>query len=220
MLPIVELVGIFFFAVSGSLMAARRGFDMLGSAFLGGVCGLGGGVVRDLILNQSPATFLHPIYFAPPILAALCVYAFTPAVQKLHRLVLIFDAAGLGLFCMTGTMKALENDFNPVSSVLLGVITGVGGGMMRDVIANVTPDLFNPRDIYAIPAILGATATAFAWNLGILNLAVGICIAALTFVLRLSSIRFGWSVPMAAGHWHRENPPSPPANDGPRRHFL
>ncbi|MFJ2619382.1 trimeric intracellular cation channel family protein [Glutamicibacter sp. NPDC087344] len=218
MLTIIELVGIFFFAVSGSLMAARRGFDMLGSAFLGGVCGLGGGVVRDLILNQSPATFAHPIYFLPPVLAALCVYAFTPAVQKLHRLVQIFDAAGLGLFCMTGTMKALENQVNPVTAVLLGVITGVGGGMLRDVISNVTPDLFNPRDIYAIPAILGATLTAAAWHFDVLNVAIGSGIAGLTFVLRLASIRFGWSIPLAAGHWHRQAPP-PSTGDGPRRHF-
>lgn len=218
MLIIVELVGIFFFAVSGSLMAARRGFDMLGSAFLGGVTGLGGGVVRDLILNQPPASFEHPIYFAPPILAAACVYVFTPAVQKLHRLVLLFDAAGLGLFCMTGTMKALEYDVHPFSAILLGVITGVGGGMLRDVISNVTPDLFNPRDIYALPAILGAVLTAFAWNLGILNIFVGFGIASLTFAMRLASIRFGWSVPLAAGHWHRQMP-SPPSTDGPRRHF-
>lgn len=218
MLTLIELVGIFFFAVSGSLMAARRGFDMLGSAFLGGVTGLGGGVVRDLILNQSPATFAHPVYFLPPVLAALCVYAFTPAVQKLHRLVQIFDAAGLGLFCMTGTMKALEHGVNPVTAVLLGVITGVGGGMLRDIISNVTPDLFNPRDIYAIPAILGATATAFAWHFDVLNIAVGTGIAGLTFALRLASIRFGWSIPLAAGHWHRQ-PNSPNHGDGPHRNF-
>lgn len=218
MLTIIELVGIFFFAMSGSLMAARRGFDMLGSVFLGGVCGLGGGVVRDLMLNESPATFAHPVYFLPPVLAALCVYGFTPAVQKLHRLVLIFDAAGLGLFCLTGTLKALEHGVNPVTSVLLGVITGVGGGMLRDVISNVTPDLFNPRDIYALPALLGAVLTALTWHLGVLNLGVGAGIAALIFALRMASLRFGWRIPLAAGHWHRDRP-APPEHNGPHRYF-
>lgn len=214
----IELIGIFFFAVAGSLMAARRGFDLLGSAFLGGVCGLGGGVVRDLILNQSPATFEHPVYFVPPVLAALCVYAFAPAVQKLHRLVQLFDAAGLGLFCVTGTLKALENDFNPVTAVLLGVITSVGGGLMRDVISNVTPDLFNPRDIYALAAMVGAALTAVAWHLGAMNVSVGAGIAALAFAIRVASIRFSWSVPLAAGHWHRSHPAAG-SNDGPQRHY-
>ncbi|MGP9607571.1 trimeric intracellular cation channel family protein [Glutamicibacter sp. AOP33-2CA-4] len=218
MLIVIELLGIFFFAVAGSLMAARRGFDMLGSVFLGGVTGLGGGVVRDLILNESPATFGHPIYFLPPVLAALLVYGFTPAIQKLHRLVLVFDAAGLGLFCMTGTLKALQHDFNPVTAVLLGMITGVGGGLMRDVISNVTPDLFNPRDIYAIPAMIGGILTAVCWNFGLFNPLVGVGIAALTFATRLASLKFGWRIPLAAGHWHRPTPGSPPEN-GPQRHF-
>ncbi|MGP5668684.1 TRIC cation channel family protein, partial [Glutamicibacter arilaitensis] len=156
--------------------------------------------------------------FIPPVLAALCVYAFTPSVQKLHRLVQLFDAAGLGLFCVTGTLKALENDFNPVTAVLLGVITSVGCGLMRDVISNVTPDLFNPRDIYALAAMVGAALTAVVWHLGIMNVAVGAGIAGLAFAIRVASIRFGWSVPLAAGHWHRPNP-TPPASDGPQRHF-
>ncbi|WP_159612289.1 trimeric intracellular cation channel family protein [Glutamicibacter sp. JC586] len=215
---LIELVGIFFFAVAGSLMAARRGFDLLGSVFLGGVCGLGGGVVRDLILNESPATFQHPIYFVPPVLAALCVYAFTPAVRKLHRLVQLFDAAGLGLFCMTGTLKALEHQFNPVTAILLGVITSVGGGLLRDVISNVTPDLFNPRDIYALAAMVGSTLTVLAWHLGVMNSLVGFGIGALAFAIRVASLRFGWSVPLAAGHWHRSTPTSP-GHDGPQRHF-
>lgn len=216
---LIELVGIFFFAVAGSLMAARRGFDLLGSAFLGGVCGLGGGVVRDLILNESPATFQHPIYFVPPALAALCVYAFTPAVKKLHRLIQLFDAAGLGLFCVTGTLKALEHHFNPVTAVLLGIITSVGGGLLRDVISNVTPDLFNPRDIYAMAAMVGSALTAVAWHAGLMNAAVGAGIAALAFIIRVASLRFGWSVPLAAGHWHRPNH-STPGSDGPQRHYF
>ena len=218
MLIVFDLVGIFFFAVAGSLMAARRGFDILGSLFLGGVTGLGGGVVRDLILNESPATFAHPIYFAPPVLAALLVYGFTPAIQKLHRLVLVFDAAGLALFCVTGTMKALQHNFNPVTAVLLGVISGVGGGLLRDVISNVTPDLFNPRDIYAIAAMIGGTLTAVFWSLELLNPVVVVAIAALTFAIRLASLKFGWRIPLAAGHWYRASPSAPP-HDGPQRHF-
>jgi len=214
---LTELVGIFFFSVAGSLVAARRGFDLIGSMFLAGVGGLGGGVVRDLILDQSPATFGNPVYFAPAVICALLVYAFTPAVQKLQRLILIFDAGGLGMFCVTGTVKALQFGMNPVTAVLLGITTAAGGGLLRDVIANVTPELFNPRDIYAVPAFIGAAVTSATWVLGWYTPALGIAVAIAVIILRLASIRFGWRVPHAAGHWHR-NHPAPPS-DGPRRHY-
>lgn len=217
MFLLIELVGIFFFAVSGSLMAARRGFDVIGSMFLAGVAGLGGGVVRDLILDQSPATFSNPVYFAPAVLGALLVYFFTPAVQKLHRLILLFDAGGLGLFCVTGTLKALTFGMNPITAVLLGVTTAVGGGLLRDVISNVTPELFNPRDIYALPAIAGATIVSLLWALGWFNSVTGVAVAVVVFLARLASLKYGWQVPMAAGHWHRE-PPST-GSDGPQRHY-
>lgn len=217
MFLMVELVGIFFFAVSGSLVAARRGFDILGSMFLAGVAGLGGGVVRDLILDQVPATFSNPVYFAPAVLGALLVYFFTPAVQKLRRLILLFDAAGLGLFCVTGTMKALAFEMNPITAVLLGVTTAAGGGLLRDVISNVTPELFNPRDIYALPAITGSTIVSILWVLDWFSPAAGVLVAVLVFSGRLASLKYGWRVPLARGHWHRE--PPAPDSDGPRRHY-
>ena len=217
MFLMVELVGIFFFAVSGSLVAARRGFDILGSMFLAGVAGLGGGVVRDLILDQVPATFSNPVYFAPAVLGALLVYFFTPAVQKLRRLILLFDAAGLGLFCVTGTMKALAFEMNPITAVLLGVTTAAGGGLLRDVISNVTPELFNPRDIYALPAITGSTIVSILWVLDWFSPAAGVLVAVLVFSGRLASLKYGWRVPLARGHWHRE--PPAPDGDGPRRHY-
>ncbi|MCW4467092.1 TRIC cation channel family protein [Glutamicibacter sp. MNS18] len=217
MFLLIELVGIFFFAVSGSLVAARRGFDIIGSMFLAGVAGLGGGVVRDLILDQTPATFTNPVYFVPAVLGALLVYFFTPAVQKLHRLILLFDAGGLGLFCVTGTLKALTFGMNPITAVLLGVTTAVGGGLLRDVISNVTPELFNPRDIYALPAIAGAAIVSLLWVLGWFNPVTGVAVAVVVFLARLASLKYGWKVPMAAGHWHRE--PPAPGSDGPQRHY-
>lgn len=217
MFLLIELAGVFFFAVSGSLVAARRGFDIIGSMFLAGVAGLGGGVVRDLILDQVPATFTNPIYFSPAILGALLVYFFTPAVQKLQRLILLFDAVGLGLFCVTGTLKALTFEMNPITAVLLGVTTAVGGGLLRDVISNVTPELFNPRDIYALPAIAGATTVSLLWVLGWFNPVTGVLVALLVFIARLASLKYGWRVPMAAGHWHREPPNA--GSDGPQRNY-
>lgn len=213
----VELIGTFFFAIAGSLVAVRRGFDIIGSVFLAGVGGLGGGIVRDLILSDTPATFSNPVYFIPVVLSAVLVYLFTPAVKKLHRLVLVFDAGGLGLFCITGTLKALDYGMNPVSSVLLGVSTEVGGGLMRDVIANVTPELFNPRDLYAVPAIAGAGLTSLSWTLGWFSTTLGIITAVLVIATRLAAIKYGWRVPLAAGHWHRQ--PAAPPGGGPQRNY-
>ncbi|MGO4383181.1 trimeric intracellular cation channel family protein [Specibacter sp. RAF43] len=200
----LDLLGVFFFAVSGSLLAARQGFDLVGSLLLGSLVGLGGGVLRDVILNSGPpAAFSNPIYFAPPLLAAAVVYFLAGKVERGSRLILTFDAGGLALFCITGTLKALESGMNPVAALLLGVTTAVGGGVLRDVTANQTPRLFDPRDLYAIPALLGAGITAALWYLGWLDLATGTVAAVLVFALRMLGLRFGWHAPLAARSWAR-----------------
>ena len=197
-----DLLGVFFFGVSGSLLAARRGFDIIGSLLLAGLTGIGGGIVRDVILGQVPTAFANPYYFVPPTLAALLVYALAPGVQRLKRPLLVFDAAGLALFCTSGTIKALEAGMNPFAAALLGVTTAVGGGLLRDVVANQTPSIFDPRDIYAVPAMLGAGLIAALWVSGIGGWAWELSVAAVVFALRLISLKFRWHVPKAVGPWH------------------
>ena len=197
-LLILDLAGIFFFAVSGSLLAARRNFDIVGSLLLGSFVGLGGGVVRDLIINQGvPKAFADPIYLLPPLLAAILVFSHALGVQRYRRTLLVFDAAGLALFCVTGTLTALAAHLHPVSAALLGVTTAVGGGLLRDVVANEVPQLFNPRGVYAVPAMLGAGLTSVLSVSGLLNPAVGIAVALLVFALRILSLRYGWRIPLA-----------------------
>lgn len=195
---VLDLLGTFFFALSGSLLAARRGFDIVGSVLLGSLTGLGGGIVRDLVLGVTPTAFAEPIYLLPPVTAALVVYALYGGMEKLTRPLLVCDAAGLALFCTTGAVKALEFGMNPVAAALLGVTTGVGGGLMRDVVANRDPQLFDPRDVYALPAMLGAALITIVWVLGWYSVWFAVGIAALVFVLRILSLRFRWSVPHAA----------------------
>ncbi|WP_394939832.1 trimeric intracellular cation channel family protein [Psychromicrobium sp. YIM B11713] len=192
-----DLLGVFFFAVSGSLLAGRKGFDLIGSLLLGSLVGLGGGVARDLIIGQIPAAFSNPVYLLPPVLAALLVFWLYNSVEKIGRWLTVFDAAGLALFCITGTVKALNFGFNPVASVLLGVTSAVGGGLLRDVVANQVPQLFNSHDIYAIPAILGATLAAFAWTGRWLNVGTGIAIAVVVFTFRIAAWHFRWHAPLA-----------------------
>ncbi|MFZ3454543.1 trimeric intracellular cation channel family protein [Arthrobacter sp. 7Tela_A1] len=197
-LLILDLAGIFFFAVSGSLLAARRNFDVVGSLLLGSLAGLGGGVARDLIISQGvPQAFTDPVYLLPPVLAALLVFLHVLGVQRYRRTLLVFDAAGLALFCVTGTLTALAAGLHPVSSALLGVATAVGGGLLRDVVANEVPQLFNPRGVYAVPAMLGAGLVSLFHVLGVFNPVVGTAVAVLVFTLRVLSLRYGWRIPLA-----------------------
>ncbi len=193
----LDLLGVFFFALSGSLLAARRQFDLVGSLLLASLTGLGGGVIRDLVLGVTPIAFSSPVYLAPPLLATLVVFFLHARVERLGKPLLVFDAAGLGLFCTTGAIKALDLGMNPVAAAVLGVTTGVGGGLLRDVVANRDPQLFDTRDLYAIPAMLGAGLVTLAWVLGWSSVWVTLAVAMLVFLLRILSLRFRWVAPHA-----------------------
>jgi len=194
---VLDLLGTFFFAVSGCLLAAKRGYDIVGSLLLGSLTGLGGGVIRDLILGVAPAALAQPIHLVPPVAATVLVYFFMPSVERFPRTLLLFDAGGLALFCTTGTIAALTAGMNPVSAALLGVTTGVGGGLLRDVVANRDPELFNPRDLYAVPAMLGAALTTALWSLGVFSALAQLLVAAVVFGFRIVSLKYGWHIPLA-----------------------
>lgn len=199
-----DLLGIFFFAVSGSLLAARKGFDIIGSLALAYMTGLGGGIVRDLIIDQGvPNVFVNTIYLLPPFLAAIAVYLMSTHLQKLRYFISLFDAGGLALFCITGTLVALEAGIDPIVAVLLGVATACGGGLLRDITANETPGLFNPRDLYAVPAFLGASVTVLLEMTGWFNLLTATITAVAVFVMRMLAVRFKWSAPLAVRGWSR-----------------
>ncbi|QSZ49846.1 trimeric intracellular cation channel family protein [Arthrobacter sp. D5-1] len=200
----LDLVGVFFFAVSGSLLAARKQFDIVGSVLLGSIVALGGGVIRDIVINVGPPiAFTNPAYLAPPLLAAMLVYFLFSSVQRFTSLLTLFDAGGLALFCITGTLKALTAGMNPVAAILLGVTTAVGGGLLRDITANEIPTLFNARDLYALPAFVGAGLTTLLWNLGTFTGLHACVVAAVVFAFRVTAWRRSWHVPLAVRGWHR-----------------
>ncbi|MGP6172307.1 trimeric intracellular cation channel family protein [Microbacterium sp. A196] len=195
----LDLFGTFFFAISGSLLAAQRGYDIVGSLLLGSLTGLGGGVIRDLIIGVPPTAFAEPVHLVAPVAAAVLVFFLSHGLERYSRPLLIFDAAGLALFCTTGTVKALEAGMNPVAAMLLGVTTGVGGGLLRDVVANRDPQLFNSSDLYAVPAFLGAALVAGLWFTVIPNVITVFLAAVVVFVFRLLSLHFHWRIPHAKG---------------------
>lgn len=200
----LDLLGVFFFAVSGSLLAARKDIDIVGSLLLASLVGLGGGIIRDLILaGGPPAAFSNPAYLVPPLLATVLVYSLYTSVARFTSLLTLFDAGGLALFCMTGTVKALDASMNPVAAALLGVITAAGGGLLRDVTANEVPELFNPRDIYALPAFLGAALTTVLWVVGAFNVFTAAVVAMIVFTFRVLAWRRSWQAPLAVHGWHR-----------------
>lgn len=193
-----DLLGVYFFAVSGSLMAARREFDIIGSLFLASLVGLGGGVVRDLIIGQGvPNSFANPVYLAPVLVAAVSVYCASAQFLRKTNWLLVADTAGMALFCISGTSRALQFGLPPTSAMLLGVTTAVGGGILRDVVANETPGLFDRHDLYAIPAMVGAGATAILWSVDAYNAVTGFIVAAVVFAFRLLAHRQGWQAPLA-----------------------
>lgn len=195
---VLELVGTFAFAVSGALLAARKGFDLVGSLLLASLAGLGGGVIRDLLLNDGvPTSFSDPLYLAPVALAVIAVFLGLVRDDRLRRTLLLSDALGLSLFCVMGATIAHELGLNPIATLLLGVTTAVGGGTLRDVVANEVPQIFSPQGVYAAPAFLGAATTTLLLELGLFNAGSAVAVAMLVFALRLLALRYRWRIPLA-----------------------
>ena len=199
----VDLVGVFFFAVSGGLLAVRKGFELVGVIALCLVTALGGGIIRDVVLGATPPTaFDDVLYLVVPLTAAALVFvAHQPINERFVTPIVLFDAAGLGLFAVTGAVKASAFDASAVGAVLIGVISAVGGGIMRDVLANESPHLFHPAStLYAIPAGLGATVIVITWRNDVYGGWVAVTVAAAVFIVRLAAVRFNWTAPKPLGH--------------------
>ncbi|MBT2385376.1 trimeric intracellular cation channel family protein [Streptomyces sp. ISL-11] len=200
----LDLAGIFVFAISGALLAVRKNFDVFGMAVLAEVTALGGGLFRDLIIGAvPPAAFTDLGYFLTPLVATLIVFFLHPEVERITKAVGVFDAAGLGLFCVAGTVKAYGHGLGLTSSATLGLATAVGGGVLRDILAHEVPSLLRwDRDLYAVPAMVGATMAALLIRFDVLNASTSTIPVLTAFVLRLLAMRFHWRAPRA---WHRRS---------------
>ncbi len=200
----LDLIGIFVFAISGALLAVRKNLDVFGMAVLAEVTGLGGGLFRDLVIGAvPPAAFTDLGYFLTPLLATVLVFFLHPHVERIQAAVNVFDAAGLGLFCVVGTTKAYDYGLGLTASACLGLATAVGGGVLRDVLANEVPSLLRwDRDLYAVPAMVGAAMVALFLRYDALNAMTSGLAAATTFMLRLLALHYHWRAPRA---WQRRS---------------
>ncbi|MFC5721244.1 trimeric intracellular cation channel family protein [Streptomyces gamaensis] len=201
---LLDLAGIFVFAMSGALLAVRKNFDVFGMAVLAEVTALGGGVLRDLIIGAvPPAAFTDLGYFLTPLAAALIVVFLHPEVERITKAVGVFDAAGLGLFCVSGTVKAYGHGLGLTFAATLGMATAVGGGVLRDILAHEVPSLLRwDRDLYAVPAMVGAALAAVLLRFDALDGPTAAIPVVVAFVLRLLAMKYHWRAPRA---WHRRS---------------
>ena len=200
---VLNLAGTFIFGLSGGLAAVRARLDLFGVVVLSAVVGLAGGIIRDLLIGVPPATFRDWRYLAAAGAAGLVSYYAAPRLERIKRSVLVFDAVGLGLFCVTGATKALDFGVGPVPAILLGAITGIGGGMLRDILLREVPTVLR-HELYAIPALLGAAVMVIAQHSGSDNPVFPVLGALLCVTVRLAGLRYGVNVPIAPSERARE----------------
>jgi uncharacterized membrane protein YeiH len=201
----LDLIGTFVFALSGATAGARRRLDIFGVLVLSFVAANSGGIVRDLLIGATPPAAISDWrYLAVSVLAGLVIFFWYPIINRLRNAVLIFDGAGLALFCVAGAQKALVFGLQPWMAALLGMLTGIGGGVARDVLLNDVPAVFR-SDIYAVAALAGASVVVIGDALQLPTTATALAGAALCFGLRLAAIRFGWHLPTARTPEHAED---------------
>lgn len=191
----LDLLGTFVFALSGGLVAVRSRLDVVGVLVLASVTGLGGGFMRDVLMGAAPPAALEDWrYLAMPVAGALLTFFHHPRLSRMERLIDVFDAAGLGLFCVTGALIALNSGIGPAGAALLGVVTGVGGGLLRDILAARIPVILRRGELYAVPAAAGSSLAVLASHAGLpaasAVLAAGVCTG-----WRLLAMWRGWVAP-------------------------
>ena len=184
----LDLVGVFAFALSGGLAAVKKRLDLFGVLVLAGAAALGGGVMRDVLIGDLPPVGISDWrLICVAVLAGLVTFFFHPGVARISRFVRVLDAAGLAVFAIGGSLKALGAGMDPLTSIVVGGITAVGGGMVRDVLAGQVPEVLR-REMYALPALFGSTLIVIAHQLDLISpLAIWACVA-LVFAVRMVAV--------------------------------
>ena len=195
-LLVLDLAGTFAFALNGALTAVRAAhLDLVGVITLGVITAVGGGILRDVLLSDlPPATFSDWRYLAVAASGGLIAFLFSKVLDRLSTPISVLDAAGLSLFAVTGAAKSLDFGVGPVQAVILGAVTGVGGGTIRDVLIRRIPSVLS-SGLYAIPALIGATALVVLTRFGTVVTVAAVAGAALCFVIRMVGVRFGLNAP-------------------------
>jgi uncharacterized membrane protein YeiH len=199
LVTVLDLCGTFAFAVSGATAGVRQRLDVFGVLVLSFAASTFGGLTRDVLIGATPpAALVDWRYLAVSLAAGLITFLWSPLVEKLRNPVRLLDAAGLAFFAVAGTQKALAFGLSPLMAALLGMVTGVGGGMARDVLLADIPAVLR-SDLYAVAALAGAAIVAAGGVLHFPPLVTAICGGLTCFGLRIMAIRWGWRLPVAIG---------------------
>jgi uncharacterized membrane protein YeiH len=183
------------FAVSGSLVASRKGLDVLAFMWFAVITGVGGGTVRDLILDVPVFWVQNPVHVSACLITAVVMHFVAPLVESRYKTLLWFDALGLALVTIAGTVKASDVGVPALVAIAMGVVTGVVGGIIRDTLGHV-PSVLLGHEIYVTASVLGASTYVGLDGLGVGRLPAMVAGFLLTLIVRSLAIKFGWSVPV------------------------
>lgn len=193
----IDLVGSFAFAISGAMVGVRHRLDLFGVLVLAFAAATAGGIIRDALLGATPPLALVDArYFIVAMLAGLLTFYRHKQVERMHNPVQLFDAVGLGLFAVSGAAKALAYGLGPTGAILIGILSGVGGGVARDVLVAKVPAVLH-RELYAVAAALAAGIVVTGHALGLPPTPLAIAGASACFLLRYLAMRRGWGLPVA-----------------------
>src|ERR1700692_3832573 len=197
-LPLVlDLLGTFVFALSGALAGVKRELDLFGVLVLSCAAGNSGGITRELLIGSVPPSAVNDWrYLGVSLAAGVTTFYFSSLIVRMWNPVILFDAAGLALFAVTGASKALSYGLNPVMATALGMVTGIGGGMVRDVLLAEIPTVLR-AELYAVAALAAAAVVVIGHSLQLPVAPVTAVALILCFWLRVMAIRHGWRLPVA-----------------------
>lgn len=195
----VDYMGTFAFAISGIRLASAKRFDWFGAYVVGLVTAIGGGTARDLLLNVTPFWMQQPSYIIVTGVALLSVIAFGKHLIRLNNTFFIFDAIGLGLFVVVGIERSIEAGFPFWVSIIMGMITGSVGGIIRDILINEVPLIFR-KDIYALACVLGGVVFYLCNEIHLQPEITQILAAVSVILMRIIAVRFHLSLPALKGH--------------------
>lgn len=212
LLTALSLIGTFVFAISGATAGVRRQLDLFGLFVVSFVAGNFGGIMRDVLIGSLPPDAIKEwSYLAVSVVAGGITFYWYPIILKLSNPVLVFDAGGLALFAVSGTQKALEFGLNPIMSIVLGMLTGIGGGVARDILVNDIPVVLR-SDIYAVAALAGASVVVIGELLHVPAIVGTIVGALICFGLRIMAIHHGWHLPVSGRNRRSPSPDEPPGH--------
>jgi uncharacterized membrane protein YeiH len=206
---LLDLAAVAVFAATGALVASRSQLDIVGFIFVAGLTALGGGTLRDVLLDRPPAWISEPVLLAAAALAAVAVFLAAPLLESRYRVLVWLDALALAVAVPAGVAAAQAAGTGPAAVVVMGMVTGCLGGLMRDVVCNEVPLVLKQGELYATAAFAGALAALAGGAAGLpAGVALTLC-GAVTFALRAGSLAFGWRLPA-----YRARPPRP---ENPKR---